>query len=176
MVSNGTTSARFTASSTIPFWLHGEEVSGESSFEVTSPIDGLALYQTSSASEDDVQRAVKSAQEALPKWSSTKPSLRRDIFLRVAEELKRRRDELRQYSYRATGQSPAFFEIEYSAAINICISIAGLIQIATESASPVINDGSALVLKEPWGVVLAISPWNAPYVLGVRAVLTPLAM
>jgi acyl-CoA reductase-like NAD-dependent aldehyde dehydrogenase len=59
---------------------------------------------------------------------------------------------------------------------DICVSIAGLIQVASESAARVVNEGCALLLKEPWGVVLAIAPWNAPYVLGVRAILTPLAM
>ncbi|KAJ7101396.1 salicylaldehyde dehydrogenase [Mycena belliarum] len=34
---------------------------------------------------------------------------------------------------------------------------------------------TALVLKEPLGVILSMAPWNAPYILGVRAALYPLA-
>ena len=34
----------------------------------------------------------------------------------------------------------------------------------------------ALVLKEPVGVILGIAPWNAPIVLGVRAIAVPLAV
>jgi acyl-CoA reductase-like NAD-dependent aldehyde dehydrogenase len=176
MTSNGNTISRFNSSSIVPFWLNGQEVIGSSTFEVTSPLDNQPIYRASAASEEDVKKAVASAEEAFKTWSSTKPSVRRDVFLKAAEEFRKRRDELRQYSYKETGQAPAFFGFEYSAAIDICVSIAGLIQIASESTAPVVNEGSALLLKEPWGVVLAIAPWNAPHVLGVRAILTPLAM
>ncbi|KAF7352467.1 Clathrin assembly protein [Mycena venus] len=50
-----------------------------------------------------------------------------------------------------------------------CSSIAGSIPICQDEGT------SALVLKEPYGVVLGIAPWNAPHALGVRAVLYPLA-
>lgn len=171
-----TMASHFNSSSIIPFWLDGKEVTGSSSFQVISPLNNQPLYRASSASEEEAQIAVSCAEKALKTWSSTKPSFRRDIFLKAAEGFRQRRDELRQYSYKETGQAPAFFGFEYSAAIDICLSLAGLIQIASESTSPIVDDGSALLLKEPWGVVLAIAPWNAPYVLGVRAVLTPLAM
>jgi acyl-CoA reductase-like NAD-dependent aldehyde dehydrogenase len=32
-----------------------------------------------------------------------------------------------------------------------------------------------MALKEPVGVILGIAPWNAPIILGVRAIATPLA-
>lgn len=34
---------------------------------------------------------------------------------------------------------------------------------------------SAMLIKEPYGVVLGIAPWNAPYILGMRSILYPLA-
>lgn len=168
--------SRFDSSSTIPLWLDGKEATTSSSFEVFSPLDSELCYRVSSASEKDVENAVTSAEKALHTWSLTKPSVRRDLFLKVAEGFRSRRDELRHFSYKETGQAQAFFEFEYSAAIDICVSLAGLIQIASESTSPVVNEGSALLLREPYGVVLAIAPWNGPYVLGLRAILSPLAM
>jgi acyl-CoA reductase-like NAD-dependent aldehyde dehydrogenase len=33
----------------------------------------------------------------------------------------------------------------------------------------------AMALREPVGVILGIAPWNAPIILGVRAIATPLA-
>ena len=35
---------------------------------------------------------------------------------------------------------------------------------------------SAMIFREPYGVILSITPWNAPYILGLRACLAPLAM
>lgn len=176
MSSNSATALRLSLSTIIPFWLDGKEVASSSTFDVVSPVTHDCLYQASAASEEDAERAVDSAQKAFKTWSKTKPNARRDIFLRAAAIFRDRRDRLKEYSYNETGQAPAFFGFEYSAAIDICESIAGLIQPASESSSPVVNEGSGLLLKEPWGVVLAVSPWNAPYVLGVRAILTPLAM
>lgn len=70
------------------------------------------------------------------------------------------------------------FNFEHNLAYQACLSVAGLIQIATTSTSPVVADEgtSALVVKEPYGVILGIAPWNAPYVLGLRAFLQPIAM
>lgn len=36
-------------------------------------------------------------------------------------------------------------------------------------------DAQALVFKEPLGVVLGIAPWNAPLILGIRAVAAAVA-
>lgn len=177
---NGTGSgiSKFNKDSTIPFWLNGEEVIGDSVFEVVSPVGQTTLYQCSSATEQDVFNAVSAAERAFQSWSTTKPSVRRNIFLRAADEFRRRRDELRHYSLTETGAAEAMFAFEHNAAYEACKSVAGLIQVAMTSSSPVIDveDGSALLIKEPFGVILGIAPWSAPNVLGLRACLQPLAM
>lgn len=170
--------SRWSRESTIPFWLDGKEVTSEAGFDVISPLDHQVLYQCASASEQNVANAISSAQKAFRTWSQTKPKARQDIFLRAAEGFRQRRDEFRHYSYTETGGAEAMFAFEHNAAYEMCKSVAGLIQVATESSSPVVDadNSSALVLKEPYGVVLAIAPWNAPNVLGLRSFLQPLAM
>ena len=37
------------------------------------------------------------------------------------------------------------------------------------------KDSYALVFKQPMGVILGIAPWNAPLILGFRAVVAPIA-
>jgi benzaldehyde dehydrogenase (NAD) len=44
-----------------------------------------------------------------------------------------------------------------------------------ECVGELIAGGMALVLKEPYGVVVGIAPWNAALLLGVRAVAAPIA-
>ncbi len=183
MASNGasgtpSTASAFDTSSTIPLWLDGKEVKLSSTFDVVSPVDQKTLYQCSSASEEDALKAVASAEKAFKTWSKTKPSERRDIFLRASEGFTKRRDELLHYSATETGAHVSMFSFEHALAADACKAIAGLIQVATTSTLPVVADeGShAMLVKEPYGVVLGIAPWNAPYALGLRACLQPLAM
>lgn len=171
-------SSVFNGSSTIPVWLDGVQVVLGSTFDVVSPVDGSTLYQASSANEEDVLRAVHSAEASFKTWSKSKPNFRRDIFLRASELFLNRRKELQQYSMTETGTVEAIFSRDLEMAADACKSIAGLIQVASSSSSPVVAEegSSSIIYKEPYGVVLGIAPWNAPYVLGVRACLQPLAM
>lgn len=170
--------SRFDGSSTIPLWLDGKEVKLSSTFDVISPLDHNVAWQSSAASEEDALKAIESAAKAFKTWSKTKPNTRRDIFLRAAEGFKKRRDEQYHYSHTETGAAESMFAFEHNLAYEACLSVAGLIQVATTSSVPVVaEEGSnALLLKEPFGVVLGIAPWNAPHVLGLRACLQPLAM
>lgn len=183
MASNGTngatsSSSNFNSSSTIPLWLDGKEVTSASTFDVISPLDHKTLYKASSASEEDALKAIASAEKAAKIWGKTKPAERRDIFLRAAEGFRKRKDELHEYTRTETGAPASMFAFEHNLAYQACLSVAGLIQVATTSTSPIISEegSSALVIKEPYGVVLGIAPWNAPYALGLRACLQPLAM
>lgn len=173
-----TNPSAFDVKSTIPFWLDGKEVISSTTFDICSPLSHSKLYRCSSASEKDVSLAIQSARKAFLTWSQSKPHIRRDIFLRAAEEYKRRKAELRHYSLTETGASNAMFEFEHEAAYQACKDIAGLIQIASTGEMPIVaaEGGSSAILHEPFGVVLGIAPWNAPNVLGIRACLQPLAM
>ena len=61
-------------------------------------------------------------------------------------------------------------------AIDILKDVAGRISSLSGSMPATNQEGvSALVYKEPFGVILAIAPWNAPFILGVRSVAFPIA-
>jgi acyl-CoA reductase-like NAD-dependent aldehyde dehydrogenase len=165
-------------SSGIPLWLDGREVITESTFEVISPNTGKPIYKSSSASIADAEKAIESAAASQEAWAATKPSVRRDVFLRAAEGFLKRRDELYKITQEETGAAESMFDFEFNLAVEGCKNIAGLIPAATRGIVPTPSeDGkSAIVIREPYGVVLSIAPWNAPYVLGLRACLGPLAM
>jgi acyl-CoA reductase-like NAD-dependent aldehyde dehydrogenase len=180
-VVNGAANCAFSAtdpSEQVPLWLNGTQVATGLTFDVISPVEHKTVWKSSAASEEDVLRAIQSAEEAFKSWSKTKPSTRRDVFLRAAEELGKRRDEVRRLSYSETGASMAMFGFEFEASRQMLLSVAGLIEPATTSSVPISEtvDMRAMVVKEPYGVVLAIAPWNAPHVLGMRACIQPLAV
>jgi acyl-CoA reductase-like NAD-dependent aldehyde dehydrogenase len=162
----------------VPLWLDGQEVVTETTFDVVSPNTGEVLYKCSSASKTDAEKAIQSASLAQEAWAATKPTVRRDILLRAAEILLKRKDELFKISYEETGAVESMFGFEFMLAVEGCKSVAGLLPIVSRGAVPTpLGEGkSAMVLREPYGVVLGIAPWNAPYGLGFRACLGPLAM
>jgi acyl-CoA reductase-like NAD-dependent aldehyde dehydrogenase len=132
---------RFDGSATIPVWLDGKEVVMDNTFDVTSPIDGKKLYSCSSVSEEDVEKAIASAQKAFPAWAATKPNVRRDIFLRAAEGFAKRRDEFFHFSNTETGAPQSMFDFEFGLASNFCKEAAGLIAAVQGTVPTSVEEG-----------------------------------
>ena len=168
----------FSDSSTIPLWLDGKQVTTTSSFSITSPLTVKPLYKSSAASESDALAAVQAAAIAQPAWAATKPAERRDLFLRAADECVKRKDELWHYCRTETGSTEPYFDFDYNDMLQSIRTCAGLITSAMDGSLPTMAEEgrSAMLVQEPYGVVLSIAPWNAPCILGTRSFLGPLAM
>lgn len=177
--SNGHSSTKvaFDPSKAVPFFLDGEAKTTDTTFDVISPITNKACWKSSSATVGDVDAAVASAAKAFKSWSKTKPAHRRDILLKAAQIIQDEKDESFAYSSTETGAAESIFGFEYHLAYEACLSTAGLISSVRGSIPTPADEGrSALLVKEPFGVCLAIAPWNAPHILGMRSVLGPIAM
>jgi acyl-CoA reductase-like NAD-dependent aldehyde dehydrogenase len=120
--------------------------------------------------------AADAASAAFPAWSAQGPNARRALLNRAADELAARADEfvaLMAEELRAS---------EPWARFNVMLG-AGMIReaaaLTTQISGEVIPSDRpgllSLALREPAGVVLGIAPWNAPVILGCRAIATPLA-
>jgi acyl-CoA reductase-like NAD-dependent aldehyde dehydrogenase len=146
------------------------------SFPVYSPATGKLVHHFSSASIADADAALSSAQAAQPKWKTLPPAKKRDIFLKAAEIIESRREELSTYMVDETGAAAPWAAFNLNLATEILRDVAGRVSSISGSVPQTATEGlSALVLKEPYGVILAIAPWNAPYILGIRAVIYALA-
>ncbi|SPO02108.1 related to aldehyde dehydrogenase [Cephalotrichum gorgonifer] len=160
----------------VPFFLNGKECGTGSTFEIKSPATGKVLHTCSNASSEDVTKAIESAATALKTWRKMTPGRRRDIFLKAGEIMERRRDELAQTMAEETGASLMWAGFNINVAIDFFKDVAGRVSAIEGSLPATADEGvGAMILKEPYGVVLAIAPWNAPYILSTRAVLFPLA-
>ncbi|TKA24266.1 hypothetical protein B0A54_17654, partial [Friedmanniomyces endolithicus] len=101
---------------------------------------------SSAASTDDALAAVAVAERAFPAWSSTKPGHRRDLFLRAAEELVRRKDDLWHFCSKETGSTEPYFEFDFNDALESLKSCAGLIATVQGSVPQIlVEDRSAMV-------------------------------
>ncbi|KAF5705789.1 aldehyde dehydrogenase [Fusarium globosum] len=161
---------------TVPFLINGSDRTSERAVDVVSPASGEVVHRYHSADVKDANAAVEAAAEAFKSWRKTRPSERRDLFLKAAEIMERRRDELRKYSMSETGSDATWADFDISTGISHLKEVAGRIG-TLEGAIPTVSDPNttALVLREPYGVVVAIAPWNAPYILGTRSVVFPMA-
>lgn len=161
----------------VPLLINGKEVVTSATFPVISPSAHEQIWTSSSASLDDVQCAVSAAQAAFKPWAKTKPSARRDIFLKAADIFASRGEEFGRYMQQETGAAEAFstgFNVPLTA--EMMRDVAGRISTVVGCIPTCAAEGtSALVVKEPFGVVLGIAPWNAPYILGTRSILYALA-
>ncbi|CAG2011772.1 unnamed protein product [Fusarium graminearum] len=162
---------------TVPLIINGKDVITDETFPVIGCLAGKEISRCSSVSDQNVLDAIHAAKTAFPSWSATKPSERRDIFLRAAYIFAKRKEELSGYIREEIGASKEYQEFIIGLAMEGLRDTAGRISGAVTGQVPVSihPDTSALVLKRPYGVFLGIAPWNAPYHLGPRSITFPLA-
>jgi acyl-CoA reductase-like NAD-dependent aldehyde dehydrogenase len=168
--SNGTTLK------TYPLIIDNKPHETKSSFPVKNPSTNEHIHSFSSASIADTDLAIASAQKAFPAWKTLPPNKKRDIFLKAADLFESRTAELRKNMSMETGAAEGWAGFDTSLAPEILRDVAGRISTLSGSIPQTAQEGvSAMVLKEPYGVILAIAPWNAPNILGVRSIAFPLA-
>ncbi|OAK94144.1 salicylaldehyde dehydrogenase [Phaeosphaeriaceae sp. SRC1lsM3a] len=162
---------------TVPLLINGEEVITKTTFVVTSPTSLEKIWQSSSASLEDAKAATKAAQAAFPKWSKMKPTAKRAIFMKAADIIDARASELAEYMKVETGAASPFADgFNVPKCADMLRDVAGRLSSVMGHIPTCEEEGtSAMIIREPFGVVLAIAPWNAPYVLGMRSILFPLA-
>lgn len=88
------------------------------------------------------------------------PTRRREIFLRAAALLEARRDELVATMVEELGVATQWADFNINTARDFTLDVAGRI-VTVEGSVPTPQDPNtgAMVVKEPFGVVLAIAPW-----------------
>ena len=90
----------------IPLWRDGVQADNTAkTFDIISPLTDKVLYKSAAASKDDALAAVDAAEKAFPAWSKTKPGHRRDLLLKAAEELVRRKEDLWWFCKNETGST-----------------------------------------------------------------------
>ncbi|KAE8151874.1 Aldehyde/histidinol dehydrogenase [Aspergillus avenaceus] len=160
----------------IPLIINNESAVTKTVFNVYSPATGKVIDRCASASVDDANRAVQAAKDAFPAWSKMKPYDRRDILMRAADIMLSRREELIGYQMEETGAARPFVEKTFELGAGFIKDFAARIPSIEGSVPSVSEDGEcAMVFKQPYGVILGIAPWNAPYILGTRSIALPLA-
>lgn len=127
-----------------------------------NPATGEVWARVPAGTQDDVNRAVEAAAAAAPGWRRTPPAVRAAAIREWAKRLREQADTLWRLDATDNGRprreaEPAVYgalmQMEYIA--GLCETIAG----RNVSVSPT---ASTYTVREPYGVVGLIVPWNAP--------------
>ncbi|PWW71633.1 aldehyde dehydrogenase [Tuber magnatum] len=161
---------------TVPFLVNNEEITSSKTFDVKSPLDDSLLWKASAATVQDVQAAVQSASDAFRSWSTTKLVKRRELIYKFVDVFERRKQELMDSMVDETAALGGWVDFNMNISVGLAKDVAGRVVSIVGTIPESEEEGrTALVQKEPYGVVLAIAPWNAPTFLSLRAVLFPIA-
>ena len=158
--------------------IDGEQVAAADgrTTEDLNPSDGTIVALVAAASPADVTKAVDAADAAFAAWSVTSPSQRRRILNRAADLLEQRGEAAAALMARETGGTFGWSMFNAGLAANMFREAAALTTAPIGEVLATDNpDAMSLAVRQPAGVVAAFAPWNAPLILGTRAVATPLA-
>ncbi|UUX97843.1 aldehyde dehydrogenase [Aquabacterium sp. J223] len=158
--------------------INGLAVSAEkgATFERRNPLDGSVATRAPAASTADAVAAVEAAAEAFTTWSKTGPGERRRLLLKAADALEAKTPQFVQAVGAETGGTAMWAGFNVHLAAEMLREAAGLTtQISGEIIPSDVPGSLAMGVRQPAGVVLGVAPWNAPIILAVRAIATPLA-
>lgn len=163
---------------TIQLLLAGEATAAEheATFTRTNPLSGEVVTTAAAASADDAQRAANVASQAFDAWSQTGPGERRAKLLKAAELMEARQGDFIDRMVEETGATVGWAGFNVKVAADVLREAAALTtQIQGDIIPSNVPDSMAMGVRTPCGVVVGIAPWNAPIILGTRALATPLA-
>nr|QBA82219.1 aldehyde dehydrogenase [uncultured bacterium] len=145
-------------------------------FERRDPFTGEVATIAAAASAADANSAVEAAAAAFPAWSAIGPGERRAKLLAAADLLDARSAEFAKLMTAECGATAPWGHFNAHFAASLMREAAAMTtQVAGEVIPSDKPNSFAMAIRQPAGVVVGIAPWNAPVILGVRAIAMPLA-
>src|SRR5438874_557135 len=162
-------------------FINGEFVDARSgeTFATANPATEEKIADVASAGVEDVDAAVRAARAQMEpgsEWQKMKPRDRGKILWRIADMLSARAGEIGRIETIDNGKP--IFESEFvdtPAAAECLYYFAGWSGKVTGETIPIADNAFTYTLREPVGVVGAITPWNFPLMLAVWKIAPALA-
>ena len=160
----------------VPLSIGGTTRAAIETFDRVNPVTGELATRAAAASVADAVAAVDAAAAAFSDWAAIGPGARRAMLLKAADALDARAAAFIDAMMDEIGATEGW------ARFNLMLSSAMVREAAsltTQIGGEVIPSDKpgciSMALREPAGVVLGMAPWNAPIILGTRAIAVPLA-
>lgn len=136
--------------------------------ELVSPDTEEVIGRVAEANEADMDRAVAAARKAFDDgpWGAMSPAERGRLIIAMGEELRRREPELASAWTAQVGGLASFAPMMTGGGTHVFLDTARMCEtfpFVERKPTPMVN--TAIIAREPAGVVAAIAPWNAPYTI-----------
>ncbi|TPI34963.1 aldehyde dehydrogenase [Mesorhizobium sp. B3-2-1] len=152
------------------------DASGSASYDRIDPFTGKLATRAAAASVADANAAVEAAAAAFPAWSKTGPGERRALLSKAADVMASKVGEFTKLMMEETGATGPWAGFNVMLAANMLREAAAMTTQISGEIIPSDKPGTlAMAIRQPAGVCLGIAPWNAPVILGTRAVAMPIA-
>jgi aldehyde dehydrogenase (NAD+) len=162
-------------------FVNGEFVDAQSgqTFATINPATEEKITDVASAGAEDVDAAVRAARAQMEpgsEWQKMKPRDRGKVLFRIAEMLTAKAEEIGRIETIDNGK-PIFESqfVDTPAAAECLYYFAGWSGKVTGDTIPIADNAFTYTLREPIGVVGAITPWNFPLMLAVWKIAPALA-
>ncbi len=152
------------------------DADGGRTFEDRDPFTGEVLAEVAAGSREDARRAIEVAAAAAPAWAQTPPAARQGIFLKAADVLESRQDEVVSLLARETGCTFGMGMFQMHFVPGLLRQAAALAYAPLGEVIPSDTGAFSMGLRRPVGVVGAIAPWNVALILSARSIAAPLAL
>lgn len=150
------------------FLINNEWVSGSGEpFVSTNPADGSEIARIGAASQGDVQAAVTAARAALsnPQWRDLKPHERARLLYRLGELISADAERLAHVQMQDNGKTLKECRQQVASAAGTFRYYAGACEVFESEVTPPRGNYWTMTVREPVGVVAAITAWNSPVTL-----------
>lgn len=132
---------------------------------VVSPSTGEAIANVPDASAEDVDLAVTAAGRAFLSWQRVNPQDRGDLLREAADIVRSQTDRLALLAARDNGSPVRYLRGYVERATEWLVYFANLSTELKGQTIPTPGETLTYTIRQPYGVVGQIIPWNAPFVL-----------
>ncbi|MGO4713777.1 aldehyde dehydrogenase [Bradyrhizobium sp. 2TAF24] len=152
------------------------DAAGGRTFARKNPVTGAVATTAAAGGVEDAKRAVDSAAKAFPAWAALSPTERRMLLLKAADVMQGKGADFAALMTEETGATAPWAHFNVMLASNMLREAAAMTTQISGEVIPSDKPGTlAMAVRKPVGVCVGIAPWNAPVILGTRAVAMPLA-
>lgn len=145
-------------------------------FERLNPMTGEVASIAEAMQAGDIPAIAAKAQAGFAVWSKMGPNARRAVLMKAADALMGKKDDFIEAMMSEIGATAGWAMFNLGLAAGMVREAAAITTQISGEVIPSDHEGTiAMALREPVGVMLGIAPWNAPIILGVRAIAVPLA-
>ena len=143
----------------------------DATFAVEDPATGKAIADVADATPADGEAALAAAAAAQPSWAAVAPRERGEILRRAFEQITERVDDLALLMTLEMGKPLAESRAEISYGAEYFRWFAEqAVRVDGEYATGPGGVGRVLVMRQPVGPCLLITPWNFPLAMGTRKI------